>query len=309
MKDSEVVGEVNENINAVGGVLKQTKRKVLAGRLSVFELRMMMILCGENYYSPFAAQETEGNVVVAIDRELPSYAGCDLHGPQSDSLDSGAVRGLEAIGCPNEAGGSLSCSELTYEFGSSEEKEVCREIGSRKRGFGELEEVKSAEFVKRWRSQEELQVEVEDITSCWDASVVADSANSSPPQEEEEEEELSEEEGDEEYEELDESTLELQMLCDDFGFEMTQEKLQQLDSCSTEKDVVEEGGDAGSSGSARKSRRAKIQETMKLLKDAIPGEFCMDSAIVLDETINYVKLLQWQVQALVAQRASLCPTK
>lgn len=93
---------------------------------------------------------------------------------------------------------------------------------------------------------------------------------------------------------VDQSTDELQMLCDEFGFEMSD---QECSSCSPDG-----GGDSISSGSARQSMRQRMRETVKLLRKAIPGGECMDTAIVLDETINYVKLLQLQVQALGAQR-------
>jgi hypothetical protein len=93
---------------------------------------------------------------------------------------------------------------------------------------------------------------------------------------------------------LDQSTEELQMLCDDFAFEMLEHQ------CSSR--TPDEAEDCISSGSARQSRRQKIKATVKLLREAIPGGECMDTAIVLDEAINYVKLLQLQVQGLGAQR-------
>ncbi|CAM6088710.1 unnamed protein product [Calypogeia fissa] len=102
--------------------------------------------------------------------------------------------------------------------------------------------------------------------------------------------------GDGEEFSLEHSTDELQMLCDDFGFEMRE---QQCSSCSPGGGG---GADSISSGSARQSRRRKIRDTVKLLREAIPGGECLDTAIVLDEAINYVKLLQLQVQALGAQR-------
>ncbi|KAL2610617.1 hypothetical protein R1flu_029190 [Riccia fluitans] len=266
----------------------------------------MRILGDRDYSTPFGQEEAaaeDNNVVVTIDeeyRENPSHLDSPL-----------AIQDFEGIlGCStDETGDDVSCSELTYNFRLFEEYGTCCEVGSSKRGFRELEEVGSqAPFSKQ--SEEEHQLEA--IFSCSDTSVIADafSGDSLNP---EGDGQSSEEEV---YEDLDESALELQILCDDFGFEMPEEELKECDNCSRKEEEEgggeeeeEDGGDAVSSGSARKSRRAKIQKTLKLLREVIPGGSCMDSAIVLDETINYVRLLQWQVQTLVAQRRSIFPTK
>ncbi|KAL3695935.1 hypothetical protein R1sor_010011 [Riccia sorocarpa] len=274
-----------------------------------------MSLRGESYFTPLGEESGDFRNVEQVDeknRENPSSgtAGCSS---QSSLLDPpGAFLGFEAMlgGCCHEAGRmadleNLSCSDLTCHLRLFEENEGCCGIGSRKRGYSEQEdeEVESAQFNKRQRSQEELDEEVEDIIcagtcSCFPVSVVT--VTGTPP---DPEESFSEDD------ELDESELELQMLCDDFGFEMPEEEMQRFSCCSREEG--EEGGELGdtmSSGSARKSRRAKIRQTVKLLRDLIPGGNCMDSGNVLDEAINYVKLLQLQVQTLVDQRRSFCPT-
>lgn len=58
----------------------------------------------------------------------------------------------------------------------------------------------------------------------------------------------------------------------------------------------------GHSGSAKNSRKGKIKRTVRLLKSIIPGGDCMDTAIVLDEAIQYVRLLQQKVKKLEANQ-------
>lgn len=58
----------------------------------------------------------------------------------------------------------------------------------------------------------------------------------------------------------------------------------------------------GHSGSAKNSRKGKIKRTVKLLKSILPGGDCMDTAIVLDEAIQYVRLLQQKVKKLEANQ-------
>lgn len=58
----------------------------------------------------------------------------------------------------------------------------------------------------------------------------------------------------------------------------------------------------GHSGSAKNSRKGKIKRTVKLLKSIIPGGDCMDTAIVLDEAIQYLRLLQQKVKKLEANQ-------
>ncbi|KAL2642649.1 hypothetical protein R1flu_010236 [Riccia fluitans] len=292
-----------------------------------------MTLCDGNYgFSPF--EKKVEDKAVATDEENPenlSYGGCS---PQSSLLDSrGAFLGFEAmLGCPNEAGSvadidNLSCSQLTCHLRLFDEENgeegCCQEVVSRKRGFRELEqeeeEVESAQFSKRQRSQEELDDEVEDIIcvgtcSCSRSISVADGFSGESLNPSHARESFNEGEEDEYEEELDESELELQMLCDDFCFEMPQEELHQYICCSKEEeddeeDAAGEEADALSSGSARKCRRAKIKQTVKLLRELIPGGNCLDSGKVLDEAINYVKLLQLQVQTLVSQRRVFCPVR
>ncbi|KAH9321582.1 hypothetical protein KI387_016221 [Taxus chinensis] len=56
------------------------------------------------------------------------------------------------------------------------------------------------------------------------------------------------------------------------------------------------------SGSCKKSRKEKIKTTVKVLRSMIPGGNGMDTAIVLDEAIQYVKVLQLKVKRLEANQ-------
>lgn len=58
----------------------------------------------------------------------------------------------------------------------------------------------------------------------------------------------------------------------------------------------------GHSGSAKNSRKGKIKRTVKRLKSIIPGGECMDTAVVLDEAIQYVRSLQQKVKKLEANQ-------
>ncbi|KAL2631291.1 hypothetical protein R1flu_015977 [Riccia fluitans] len=228
----------------------------------------MRILGGGDYSTSFGQEEAaaeDNNVVVTIDEEYRE---------NSSHLDSPlAIQDFEGIlGCSiDEAGDDVSCSELTYSFRLFEEDGTCCEVGSSKRGFRELEAVGSqAPFSKRLKSEEEQQPEA--IFSCSDTSIIADafSGDSLNP---EGDVQSSEEEA---YDELDASALELQILCDDFGFDVPEEELKERDNRSREEEEdgggeedEQDGGDAVSSGSARKSRRAKIQKTLKLLREML----------------------------------------
>eukprot|EP00249_Psilotum_nudum_P026996 c34201_g1_i1 orf=1217-2365(+) len=55
-------------------------------------------------------------------------------------------------------------------------------------------------------------------------------------------------------------------------------------------------------GSAKQSRKNKIKQTVQILRSIIPGGDCMDTAIVLDQAIGYVKSLQMKVQQLEAKK-------
>eukprot|EP01018_Ginkgo_biloba_P005739 Gb_01508 [translate_table: standard] len=55
-------------------------------------------------------------------------------------------------------------------------------------------------------------------------------------------------------------------------------------------------------GSAKKLKKEKIKKTVRLLRSMIPGGDCMDTAIVLDEAIQCVKLLQVKVKKLGANQ-------
>ncbi|OAE21949.1 hypothetical protein AXG93_242s1320 [Marchantia polymorpha subsp. ruderalis] len=225
----------------------------------------------EEVYSAFQASEEESS----------RAAGGGYLYEDADDLEA-------LLGCSDEEEsitGNAPSSELTCHFGLQEDDNIrpC-EPSSRKRPCVLDEEVDSK--FKRQRSQEEEEEEVEDICigTCSSSVSVVDAFSGDslgPPC-------ALESEADDC---LDESALELQMLCDDFGYEMPEE--QQCSSCSKEDG---DEGDSISSGSARKSRRDKIKKTVKLLRNIIPGGDCMDTAIVLDEAIHYVKLLQLQCE-------------
>jgi len=58
----------------------------------------------------------------------------------------------------------------------------------------------------------------------------------------------------------------------------------------------------GKSASAKKSKKERIKGMVQLLRNIISGEDYMDTAIVLNKTIRYVKSLQVKVNRLEANQ-------